>query len=85
MKALFAKVFVQVKTWGVPLLRTGITVFGVVFMASLARIDFTTFHFSDLSILGSLAAGAVGAGANAVVLAVQHLLPGVPNPKPPVA
>lgn len=73
------------KKWAVPLLRTGITVFGITFVASLVKIDFTTFHFSDLSIVGSLAAGAVGAAVNAVVLGVQQLLPGVPDPKPPVA
>lgn len=73
-----------VKKWVWPLGRTFLAVFAVTFVAGLAKIDFAHVHVTDLSVVGSLAAGALGAAANVVVLAVQRLLPGVPNPQPPV-
>lgn len=73
------------KQWGLPLARTFLAVFITTLIAGLANINFAHFHATDLNALAALVVGAIGAAVNAVIIYLQQVLPGVPNPKPPVA
>lgn len=72
-----------VKAWAVPLLRTFLAVFLTKLLAGLVQINFAHFHATDLNALAALVYGAIGTALNAVILGVQQVLPGVPNPVAP--
>lgn len=73
------------KAWALPLGRTFLAVFLTTLLVGLVKVDFAHFHATDLNGLAALVMGALGTGVNALVLGVQKLIPGMPDPKPPVA
>jgi hypothetical protein len=70
----------HVKPWLVPLTRTFLAAALPAFL-----IGINVQSLSSSAALIALAAGAVTAGTNAVILVLQRALPVVPNPAPPVA
>jgi hypothetical protein len=67
-----------IKAWLLPLARTFLATALATVVAGLASV-------TSVPAIWPLICGAMVAGMNAVVLVLQHVAPGVPNPKPPVA
>lgn len=70
------------KKWGLPLLRTFLAAAVPVVIASVTAVQAGTVNLGNLSWWWALVGGAVTAGVNAVIIAAQKVVPGVPDPVP---
>lgn len=74
-----------IKAWALPLFRTFLAVFLTTLLAGLVNINFAHFHATDLNAVAALVLGAIGTAVNALIIGAQKVVPGVPDPVPPVA
>ena len=65
-----------IKAWVLPLARTFVA-------AALAAVVAGLTSITSVPAIWPVITGALVAGMNAVVLVLQHVTPGVPNPAPP--
>ncbi len=72
-----------VKKWALPLGRTFLAAAVPIWVASLTAVQAGGTNLGQLSFWWGLIGGGIAAGTNAVILAVQHVTPGLPTPVPP--